>query len=423
MTSTTATADTRLDALFAEASAWGCGDTEDRQVLDAIDAADAYGDRLALLQNSSLVPSRLCEALTALDPATYASAQSRAGQDVAFLALATVMVRVTGTSVTEAGARVEAATGEEIDPADPYPDDVRVSALTIEPGTVRLDQIGDLPVTGPSADPAPSAGASAALLPPSIRASLTESSPTAGPGRNGTSPIRTSPSGTRTATPGTSSLRCVGCAPTWTGRTSSRSSTATTASSFLARSLTERPLLMALTDHNDVFFGSTGDGWTFALLNRPVAAGPAILASAGFRAREHLGRTVYLLPPGTGGTAARTGDAIGQLLPHTLDVVELAWTAHQRPSLAGPPDAHITVDATTVTATVSGERAHAVLTGAGFTASDDGTLRLPDDLDDAEAIGRIVRAEAHLLIEGLQVRVDLGIATPGDLPPAPAPRA
>ncbi|MEU9744690.1 hypothetical protein [Streptomyces niveus] len=176
---------------------------------------------------------------------------------------------------------------------------------------------------------------------------------------------------------------------------------------------------MALTDHNDVFFGSTDNGWTFALLNRPVAAGPGILTSAGFGPREHLGRTVYLLPPGTGGTAARTGDAIGQLLPHTLDIVELAWTARLPQSAAARDDAHITVRGSTVSATAAGQRAHALLTGVGFTASGDGTLRLADDLDEPETVGRIVRAEAHLLVEGLKVRVDLGIATPDDLPPAP----
>ncbi|MEU6351575.1 hypothetical protein ABZ896_19905 [Streptomyces sp. NPDC047072] len=179
---------------------------------------------------------------------------------------------------------------------------------------------------------------------------------------------------------------------------------------------------MALVDHNDVFFGSTDDGWTFALLNRPIADGPAIMTSAGFTERAHRGRTIYLLPPGTPGTGARTGDAIGRLLAHTLDIVELAWTARLAPSPAGQPDAHITVEGTTVTAIATGPRAHAILTDVGFTRCGDGTLRLPGDLDEPERVGRIVRAEAHLLVEGLHVRVDLGIATPDDLPPAPVPR-
>ncbi|MFJ3946263.1 hypothetical protein [Streptomyces griseoaurantiacus] len=176
---------------------------------------------------------------------------------------------------------------------------------------------------------------------------------------------------------------------------------------------------MALPDHNDVFFGSTDDAWTFALLNTPVPAGPGILTSAGFSPREHLGRTVYLLAPATPGTAARTGDAIDQLLPHTLDIVELAWTCHHRPAGASTPHARITVCGTSVTATTTAPRAHAVLVQAGFTACADGTLRLAAGLGEDEAVGLIVRAEAHLLVEGLQIRVDLGIATPNALPPAP----
>ncbi|MFD7899025.1 hypothetical protein [Streptomyces sp. NPDC059743] len=177
MTTSTAAADALLEALLAEASEWACDDVEDQQVLDAIDAAESPGDKLALLQNSNLVPSRLCdaiaEALTALDPAAYTSPPPSAGQDVAFLALATVMVRATGPTVPEARARVEAATGGEIDPAGPRPAGVRVSALTIEPDTVRLDQIGDTAVDDATTD-ADAVGAPAALLPPVIRASLTD---------------------------------------------------------------------------------------------------------------------------------------------------------------------------------------------------------------------------------------------------------
>lgn len=176
---------------------------------------------------------------------------------------------------------------------------------------------------------------------------------------------------------------------------------------------------MALTDHNDVFFGSTDNAWTFALLNRPIPAGPGILTSAGFIAREHLGRTIYLLPPGTTGTGARTGDAIDRLLPHTMSIVELAWTVHQATS-PRDPDALITLCGTEVTAAVTGPRAQSALAEAGFTTSADGTLHLPDGLDEPDALSRIMRAETHLLLEGLHVRVNLGIATPNDLPPAPA---
>ncbi|WP_283257888.1 hypothetical protein [Streptomyces lavenduligriseus] len=42
-------------------------------------------------------------------------------------------------------------------------------------------------------------------------------------------------------------------------------------------------------------------------------------------------------------------------------------------------------------------------------------------MDEAETVARIVRAEAYLLVEGLQVRIGLGIPTPDALPPAPRP--
>ncbi|MGW1159360.1 hypothetical protein ACWD48_14265 [Streptomyces sp. NPDC002519] len=164
-----------MDALASEASQWAGADAGDRQLLDAVDAA-APGDKLALLQSSSLVPSHLShaigEAVTVLDPTTYAPPTgTRRRAEGAFLALATVMVRATGTSVDDARERVEAATGEEIDPDLPRADGVRISALTIEPGTVRLDQLGDAPVTTPGD---PHAGAPAALLPPAIRAGITD---------------------------------------------------------------------------------------------------------------------------------------------------------------------------------------------------------------------------------------------------------
>ncbi|MFD8882184.1 hypothetical protein ACFV0H_06620 [Streptomyces erythrochromogenes] len=62
-------------ALLAEAQQWACDDAEDQEVLDAIDHAPAPHDKVALLQNSSLVPtgltSAIADALLPLDPATY----------------------------------------------------------------------------------------------------------------------------------------------------------------------------------------------------------------------------------------------------------------------------------------------------------------------------------------------------------------
>ncbi|RLU82543.1 hypothetical protein CTZ27_29910 [Streptomyces griseocarneus] len=183
---------------------------------------------------------------------------------------------------------------------------------------------------------------------------------------------------------------------------------------------------MALTDHNDVFIGSTDDAHTFVLLNRPVLGGHRILTSAGFSRHEHLGRTVYLLPPEEHGDVAsdRTGTAMAQLIKHTMDIVDLAWTTtFHSPIRSGRPEVRIRVCGATVTATADTDRARAVLAQSGFDMHGDGVLRLPDDVDEPGAVSRLVRAEAHLMLDGCRVRVDLGIATPAGLPPAPGNRA
>ncbi len=63
------------EALLAEAQQWACDDAQDQAVLDAIDHAPTLRDKVALLQNSSLVPaglaSAIADALLVLDPATY----------------------------------------------------------------------------------------------------------------------------------------------------------------------------------------------------------------------------------------------------------------------------------------------------------------------------------------------------------------
>ncbi|MEU7072971.1 hypothetical protein AB0B30_27950 [Streptomyces narbonensis] len=63
------------EALLTEAEQWACDDTEDQELLDALDRAPTPHDKLALLQTSSLIPSHLASAITdallALDPATY----------------------------------------------------------------------------------------------------------------------------------------------------------------------------------------------------------------------------------------------------------------------------------------------------------------------------------------------------------------
>ena len=85
---------------------------------------------------------------------------------------------------------------------------------------------------------------------------------------------------------------------------------------------------MAFIDHHDIVIGSTDDGHTFIVINRPIRAAHRILTQNGFTAREHQGRTLYLLPPGTSTQDAhdRAGNALGDLLAHIMDFVDLSST-------------------------------------------------------------------------------------------------
>ncbi|MEU9344148.1 hypothetical protein AB0D74_23405 [Streptomyces sp. NPDC048278] len=76
-------------------------------------------------------------------------------------------------------------------------------------------------------------------------------------------------------------------------------------------------------DIPDVFIGSTDDGHTFVVLNRRLREADRLLTDAGFLAREHLGRKLYLLPPGSAQDAhERAGVAVYGLLAHTHDLID-----------------------------------------------------------------------------------------------------
>jgi hypothetical protein len=179
---------------------------------------------------------------------------------------------------------------------------------------------------------------------------------------------------------------------------------------------------MALTDHHDVFIGSTGDGWTFVVLNRPLRNAARILTGAGFTAREHQGRTLYLLPPETAEDAhERAGVAAYGLMAHTQDLVDLAWTTHHPSTDGAEREATIRFHDGTVTATALTDRAGDVLTQHGFTPTETtGEYTLAAGPGAADAVNAVVRAEAHLYTHGVRVHVDLGIATTQDIPPAPS---
>ncbi len=180
---------------------------------------------------------------------------------------------------------------------------------------------------------------------------------------------------------------------------------------------------MALTDHHDVFIGSTTDGWTFVVLNRPIGNAARILTGAGFTARKHQGRTLYLLPPETSEDAhERAGVAAYGLMAHTLDLVDLAWTTRQHGAgTAAEPDVTIRFSDGTVTATASTDKAETILAQHGFTPAEAARqYELPLGSGERDALGAVVRAEAHLHADGISVCIDLGFATPQDIPPAPS---
>ncbi len=131
---------------------------------------------------------------------------------------------------------------------------------------------------------------------------------------------------------------------------------------------------MALTDHHDIFIGSTGDGWTFLVLNRPLRNAARILTGAGFTAREHQGRTLYLLPPEAAEDAhERAGVAAFGLMAHTLDLVGLAWTTRQHgASPDAQPDVTIRFTEHAVAATAATGQAGAVLVPDDTGAEDHG---------------------------------------------------
>ncbi|RZU45768.1 hypothetical protein EV284_0417 [Streptomyces sp. BK022] len=180
---------------------------------------------------------------------------------------------------------------------------------------------------------------------------------------------------------------------------------------------------MSLIDHSVVFIGSTGDGWTFVVLNRPIRNAARILTGAGFTAREHQGRTLYLLPPESAEDAhERAGIAAYGLLAHTMDFVDLAWTTRLHgASPAAQPDVTISFIDGTVTATAATNGARAVLARHRFTPSAGGSLYvLPADLSERAVVSAVVQTEAHLHADGIGVRIDLGFATLQDIPPAPS---
>ncbi|MEU5677036.1 hypothetical protein [Streptomyces rochei] len=176
---------------------------------------------------------------------------------------------------------------------------------------------------------------------------------------------------------------------------------------------------VSLLDIPDVFIGSTDDGHTFVILNRPIRDADRLLTDAGFLPREHHGRRLYLLPPGIAQDVhERAGVAMYGLLAHTHDLVDLSWTTRWSPDQpAGGPELHFQVRDGTVAVTASTTAARLLLEQHGFVPTADGaSYRTRDGLDERQLLSAVTAAEAHAYTHGLSARVHLGIPTPADIP-------
>lgn len=182
---------------------------------------------------------------------------------------------------------------------------------------------------------------------------------------------------------------------------------------------------MSFLDIPDVFIGSTDDGHTFVVLNRRIRDADRMLTDAGFLAREHLGRKLYLLPPGPARDAHESaGDALDGLLTRTIDIVDLSWTTRWSPDAPeADPDLRFQFANGTVTATAATTAARSLLEQHGFTTVDGSSYQPPPGLDQHGffLLGVVTAAEADAYTRGLTVHVGLGIPTPMDIPAAPRP--
>ncbi|WP_406220662.1 hypothetical protein [Streptomyces decoyicus] len=171
---------------------------------------------------------------------------------------------------------------------------------------------------------------------------------------------------------------------------------------------------MALTDHHDVFIGTTADGVTFIVLNRHFQDAERVLTKAGFTADQ-------LAPELAEEVNDRAGLAVYSLLAHTTDLVDLSGTT--RWGSAGPssePELYFRFVNGTVTATAKSDTSRALLTMHGFTrTAGSSSYRAPAGLGERALVNVVVRADSHAFVNGLSVRIDLGIATPDALRGAP----
>ncbi|MET8577347.1 hypothetical protein [Streptomyces sp. NPDC005012] len=178
---------------------------------------------------------------------------------------------------------------------------------------------------------------------------------------------------------------------------------------------------LAITDHHEVFLGSTNDGHTFAVLNsdkrRYLRPAHHVLTKAGFAPVDHRGRIVYLLPPTD--TLHQAGQAMYELCAHTADMADLAWTARPRHA---DPQVRILFTGNKVSIVTDSPRARVALRQLGTVNENaNGDFALSDSLTEREKVRAVVRIDLRLDRQNITSHIDLGIATPAAIPPGGVP--
>ncbi|AUH40544.1 hypothetical protein CXR04_10050 [Streptomyces sp. CMB-StM0423] len=171
-----------------------------------------------------------------------------------------------------------------------------------------------------------------------------------------------------------------------------------------------------------MFIGSTDDAHTFVVINRRIPDADRMLAEAGFQAREHHGRTLYVLPPATAQSShERAGAIMYGLLAHTHDLIDFSWTTLWSPDRpVSNPDLHFRFSDNTVSVTAKSATARSILEQHHFIPMADGaSYRPPDKLSKRGLISAVTLTDGHAHAHGLDVRISLGIPTLADIPAAP----
>ncbi|WP_151772382.1 hypothetical protein [Streptomyces abyssomicinicus] len=106
-----------------------------------------------------------------------------------------------------------------------------------------------------------------------------------------------------------------------------------------------------------------------------------------------------------------------ELCSHTSDMADLAWTARPRPAA---PQVRIRFTGNKVSIVTDSPRARAALRQLGsVNENEHGDFALSDSLTEREKVRAVVRIDLRLDRQDITSHIDLSIATPAAIPPAP----